>query len=141
MGKHRKRSQKKNPAPKAKRARRPKSAARSTVATRRTKGIGIRTFEPAIRRTGDRRGGEAAGVAKLPAQAVLAPTVLTVLNEDLTRLGPGEAVDLIRELLWAEARRVGLSTTQINVSAALNMPDGVLTPPSRQHRPIWRARC
>jgi hypothetical protein len=58
------------------------------------------------------------------AQAVLAPTILTVRNEDLARLGAGEAVDFIRELLWAEARRIGLSTTEINVSAAVNMPDG-----------------
>src|SRR6266404_2524425 len=41
-----------------------------------------------------------------PAQAVLAPTILTVRNEDLARLGAGEAVDFLRELLWAEARRI-----------------------------------
>src|SRR5262249_7043914 len=61
---------------------------------------------------------------RLQTQALLMPTILTVLNEDLARLGAGEAVDLIRELLWAEARRVGLSTAQINVSAAVSMPDG-----------------
>src|SRR5713101_4167814 len=62
--------------------------------------------------------------SKSPAQSVLAANILTVLNADLARLGPGEAVDLIRELLCAEARRIGLSTTEINVSAAVNMPDG-----------------
>jgi hypothetical protein len=133
MGKHRKRSQRRKFAPRTKRARRSKSPAKSKVTTR----IATRRDQSAGVRSGDRRAREAtrvanalagrgrrASAAKAPAQAVLAPTVLTVLNEDLARLGSGEAVDLIRELLWAEARRVGLSTAQINVSAAVNMPDG-----------------
>jgi len=103
MGKPRKRSEKTKAAPRAK-ARRTSKAAGATKA-----GAGR-----------DRR----APAAKLPAQAVLAPTVLAVRNEDLARLGSGEAVDLIRELFWAEARRVGLPIAQVNVSAAVNMPDG-----------------
>ena len=103
MRKPRKRSEKAKSAPKAK-------------ARRVSKGAGA---------TGGGAGRERrVPAAKLPSQAVLAPTILTLRNEDLARLGPGEAVDLIRELLWAEARRVGLPVAQVNVSAAVNMPDG-----------------
>jgi hypothetical protein len=103
MAKRRKRSGKTKSAPKAKPRRTGKAAGAAKMFAGRDKG---------------------APPTKLLAQAVLAPTVLTVRNEDLARLGPGEAVDLIRELLWAEARRVGLPTAQVNVSAAVNMPDG-----------------
>jgi len=33
--------------------------------------------------------------------------IFTVTNEDLDRLDPAEAVRFFRELLWAEARRLG----------------------------------
>lgn len=51
-------------------------------------------------------------------------TILTVLNEDLGRLTPAAAVELLRDLLWADARRVGIPTTSINVSAWVDVPDG-----------------
>jgi hypothetical protein len=78
----------------------------------------------AARARGRRRAVDRAARRRVSAQAVLAPNILTVFNEDLARPGPGEAVDLVRELLWAEARRIGLSTTEINVSADVSMPDG-----------------
>ncbi len=51
-------------------------------------------------------------------------TIFTVVNEDLARLTPPAAVELLRDILWAEARRVGISTTHINVSAWIDVPDG-----------------
>jgi hypothetical protein len=80
MAKRRKRSGKIKSAPKAKRRRTGEAVGAAKMFAGRHKG---------------------APPTKLLAQAVLAPTILTVRNEDLTRLGPGEAVDLIRELLWA----------------------------------------
>lgn len=51
-------------------------------------------------------------------------TIFSVQSSDLARQGAGEAVELIRDLLWAEARRIGLATTQMNVSSRINVPDG-----------------
>ena len=51
-------------------------------------------------------------------------TIFTVNNEDLGRLDPTGAVDLFRELLWAEARRLGIEISKINVSIQTNVPDG-----------------
>ena len=50
--------------------------------------------------------------------------IFTVTNEDLDRLDPAEAVRFFRELLWAEARRLGIEMSQINVSSQVNVPDG-----------------
>jgi len=50
--------------------------------------------------------------------------IFTVTNEDLDRLDPAEAVRFFRELLWAEARRLGIGLSQINVSSRVNVPDG-----------------
>ena len=50
--------------------------------------------------------------------------IFTVTNEDLDRLDPAEAVRFFRELLWAEARRLGIGLSQINVSSRINVPDG-----------------
>lgn len=50
--------------------------------------------------------------------------IFTVTNEDLGRLDPAEAVRFFRELLWAEARRLGIGLSQINVSSRINVPDG-----------------
>src|SRR2546426_12526505 len=103
MAKRRKRSGKTKSAPKAKPRRTGKAAGAAKMFAGRDKG---------------------APPTKLLAQAVFAPTVLTVRNEDLARLGPGEAVDMIRELVWAEARGVGLPTAQVNISVAENITDG-----------------
>lgn len=51
-------------------------------------------------------------------------TIFTVRNDDLGRLGPQEAVDFFRELLWAEARRIGIAINKIHVSSWINVPDG-----------------
>ena len=51
-------------------------------------------------------------------------TIFTVRNEDLGRLDPTEAVLFFRDLLWAEARRLGIEISKINVSAWVNVPDG-----------------
>jgi len=51
-------------------------------------------------------------------------TIFTVKNEDLERLNPQEAIDFFRELLWAEARRIGIQIDKIRVSSRINVPDG-----------------
>ena len=51
-------------------------------------------------------------------------TVFTVKNDDLGRLDSTEAVLFFRELLWAEARRIGVEISKINVSIRINVPDG-----------------
>jgi len=51
-------------------------------------------------------------------------TILTVRNDDLTLLGPEEAVAFFRELLWAEATSLGISKNLINVPSAITVADG-----------------
>ncbi len=51
-------------------------------------------------------------------------SIFTVRNQDIERLSAMEAVELIRDLLWAEAQRLGLPTTSINISTLINVPDG-----------------
>jgi hypothetical protein len=51
-------------------------------------------------------------------------TIFTVTNEDLSRLSPHEAVELFRELLWAEARRIGLPTNRVTITSQIYVPDG-----------------
>ncbi len=51
-------------------------------------------------------------------------TIFTVANDDLGRLTPAGAVELLRDILWADARMVGIPTTSINVSAWVDVPDG-----------------
>ena len=51
-------------------------------------------------------------------------TIFTVANDDLGRLPPAGAVELLREILWADARGLGLPTASINVSAWGDVPDG-----------------
>lgn len=51
-------------------------------------------------------------------------TILTVKNEHLRLLGPEDAVILFRELIWAEAARIDLPISRINVSSWINVPDG-----------------
>lgn len=50
--------------------------------------------------------------------------IFTVTNEDLGRLDPAEAVRFFRELLWAEAHRLGIGLSQVNVSSRIDVPDG-----------------
>ena len=50
--------------------------------------------------------------------------IFTVKNEDLNRLNPEKAVQFFSELLWAEAWRIGIERSKINVSGRVNVPDG-----------------
>ena len=51
-------------------------------------------------------------------------SIFTVTNEDLGRLNPTESILFFRELLWAEARRIGIAISKVNASARTNVPDG-----------------
>ena len=51
-------------------------------------------------------------------------TIFSVKNENLERLSPQKAVDFFRELLWAEARRIGVGISKIHISSWINVPDG-----------------
>ena len=51
-------------------------------------------------------------------------TIFTVRNEDLTQLNQNTAVEFFQKLLWAEARRLGIEISKINVSRWVNVPDG-----------------
>ena len=51
-------------------------------------------------------------------------TIFTVTNNDLDRLDERTAVDFFQRLLWAEARRIGIEISKINVSSRINVPDG-----------------
>lgn len=50
--------------------------------------------------------------------------IFTVTNEDLGRLDPAEAVRFFRELLWAEARPLGIDINKINISDRIYVKDG-----------------
>ena len=51
-------------------------------------------------------------------------TIFTVNNDDLGRLDEHTAVGFFQRLLWAEARRIGIEISKINVSTRVNVPDG-----------------
>jgi len=51
-------------------------------------------------------------------------TFFTVTNSDLERFAPAEAVDFFRELVWAEARHVGLPISRVHISSWIDVPDG-----------------
>lgn len=51
-------------------------------------------------------------------------TIFTVRNEDLGRLDQNTAVEFFQKLLWAEARRLGMEISKINVSRWVHVPDG-----------------
>ena len=51
-------------------------------------------------------------------------TIFDVKKEHLARLGQEDAVDFFRQLLWAEARRIGIEISKINVPSDINTPDG-----------------
>ncbi len=50
-------------------------------------------------------------------------TILTVKNGDLQRLDAREAVAFFRDLIWAEAKRIGIPLCNINISVEINTPD------------------
>ena len=51
-------------------------------------------------------------------------TIFTVRNEDLNLLNQDTSVEFFQNLLWAEARRLGIEISKINVSPQVNVPDG-----------------
>ncbi|GAK57955.1 hypothetical protein U27_04927 [Candidatus Vecturithrix granuli] len=51
-------------------------------------------------------------------------TMLTVKNEDLQALNSVQAVEFFRELLYAEATRIGVPLKNINISTWIDVPDG-----------------
>ena len=51
-------------------------------------------------------------------------TIFTVTKENLEHLSPEEAVAFFRELLWAEAGKIGIPTSKIHVSIWVDVPDG-----------------
>ena len=50
--------------------------------------------------------------------------IFSVTNDDLGRLDQTTATIIFQELLWAEARRIGVEISKINVSRRVNVPDG-----------------
>ena len=51
-------------------------------------------------------------------------TIFTVKNEHLNQLDQNTAVDFFQKLLWAEARRLGIELSKINISRRVNVKDG-----------------
>lgn len=51
-------------------------------------------------------------------------TIFTLRNEQLGALGSQPAVIFFRDLLWAEARKLGIPLNKINISLWTNVPDG-----------------
>lgn len=52
------------------------------------------------------------------------PTICSIEPERLTILDSRGAIEVVSALLWAEARRVGLSPTVVNISSWINVADG-----------------
>lgn len=50
--------------------------------------------------------------------------IFTVNNEDLQKFNPQQAVEVFRDLLWAEARRLGIPLNKIRISSRINVRDG-----------------
>ena len=50
--------------------------------------------------------------------------IFTVTNKDFDQLNERKAVEFFQQLLWAEARRICIGLSQINVSSRINAPDG-----------------
>ena len=51
-------------------------------------------------------------------------TIFTVTAEQIAALDAARAVELVADLLWAEARRLGFPTTHVHVSMRITVPDG-----------------
>lgn len=83
--------------------------------------------KPKVRRPSPKSSGKKKPLRKKATKGTLVPlltTLFTVSLADLARLGPEDAVQIVQELLWAEARRVGLSTSHVHVSQLVDVPDG-----------------
>lgn len=50
--------------------------------------------------------------------------LFSVTPDDLSQLGPDLAVDVFRELVWAEATAIGVAKSVINVPSAITVADG-----------------
>src|SRR5262245_60292884 len=57
-------------------------------------------------------------------QSTAQRTFFDVTPADHGQLAPGEAVSVLREMLWAEAFRIGLPVTDVDVPFAITDPDG-----------------
>ena len=51
-------------------------------------------------------------------------TIFTVKNEHLSQFDQKTSVEFFQQLLWAEARRLGVEISKITVSSWVNNPDG-----------------
>ena len=47
-----------------------------------------------------------------------------VSNDDLSRLGPQSLVDRFQDIIWADARRIGVPLTQVNITSRITVSDG-----------------
>ena len=54
----------------------------------------------------------------------MSDTIFTVKETHLSRLSPEDSVMFFRDLLWAEARRIGIPFTEMNISHWITVPDG-----------------
>lgn len=50
--------------------------------------------------------------------------IFTIKNDDLNRLSPDDAEDFFRELIWTEARKIGLPISKIHISSKTTTADG-----------------
>ena len=50
--------------------------------------------------------------------------IFSISQKQIGELTPSKAVELFRDLLWAEARRIGISLSKIHISLWINVPDG-----------------
>ena len=51
-------------------------------------------------------------------------TIFEVTNNDLNRLTAQTAVDRFQDMIWADARRIGVPATAINAPSRITVPDG-----------------
>lgn len=51
-------------------------------------------------------------------------TVFSVTTQQVGALDAARAVELVRDLLWAEARRIGFATSRVKISTRINVADG-----------------
>lgn len=63
-------------------------------------------------------------------------TVFDVDVHDLERLNAEQAVDVLRELLWAEAGAVGIAKNLINVPTSINVADGGIDAEVHHAQPV-----
>ena len=49
---------------------------------------------------------------------------ITIRNEDLAKLNPNEAVDLVRDLVQADAEESGIAPNKISFPSSISVPDG-----------------